>query len=214
MFSRCPHCAKQHEVTVEHLRQRRGLLDCSACGKPFDALQFLSEDENAVLADESHYRDGQIAAKRPQTPAVWLVATSLMLVLLVAQIFYFEGHRLTMQPQFRSRLDKVCAVIACRLPPYKNLEELSVSHSDLRVQGDRSYLFSTAVSNQALFAQAAPDLKLTLLNFNGQLLAERVFSASEYLPKPTSLATEQTVEIRLAILAPAAPIGGYTFTLL
>jgi predicted Zn finger-like uncharacterized protein len=214
MYSRCPHCAEQHEVTVEHLRQARGLLDCSTCGKSFDALRFLSEDEDAVLADELSYSDNQTSGRRPQTPAVWFGATGLVLLLLVAQILYFESDRLTMQPQIRARLDKVCATLACRVPPYKNLEELSVSHSDLQVRSDSSYLFSAVLSNQAPFAQAAPDLKLSVLNFNGQVIAERVFGSAEYLLRPTSLAPEQTVEIRLAILAPAAPIGGYTFTLL
>ncbi|WP_020482565.1 zinc-ribbon and DUF3426 domain-containing protein [Methylomonas sp. MK1] len=214
MYSRCPHCAKQHEVTVEHLRQARGLLDCSVCGKSFDALRFLSEDDDAVLADESPYPDDQISEKRPQTPAVWFVATNLALLLLLAQILYFEDYRLTMQPQLRAGLDKVCAAFACRLPPYKNLEEFSVSHSDLRVQSDSSYLFSALLSNQAPFAQVAPDLKLSVLNFNGEVIAERVFRATEYLLRPTGLAPEQTVEIRLAIVAPAASIGGYTFTLL
>jgi hypothetical protein len=214
MYSRCPHCAKQHDLTVERLRQSRGFLDCPACGKSFDALRFLSEGEDKVLADELPYSDNQTVNKRPQTPAVWFGATGLVLLLLVAQILYFEGYRLTMQPQLRAPLDKVCATLACRLPTYKNLEELSVSHSDLRVQGDSSYLFSAVLSNQALFAQAAPDLKLSVLNFNGRVIAERVFSSAEYLLRPTSLAPEQTVEIRLAIAAPAAPIGGYTFTLL
>ncbi len=214
MYSRCPHCAKQQEVTVERLRQSRGFLDCSACGKSFDALRFLSEGEDTVLADKLQYSDKQTVDKRPQTPAVWFVATSLVLLLLLAQILYFEGYRLTMQPQLRARLDKVCATLACRVPPYKNLEELSVSHSDLWVRSDSSYLFSAVLSNQALFAQAAPDLKLSVLNFNGQTIAERVFSSAEYLLRPTTLAPEQTVEIRLAIVAPAAPIGGYTFTLL
>lgn len=214
MYSRCPHCAKQHEVTVEHLRQSRGLLDCPACDKSFDALQFLSEDKDEVLADEPPYPDNQIVGKQPQTRAVWFVATSLMLLLLVAQLLYFEGYRLTMQPQIRAGLDKVCATLACRLPPYKNLEELSVSHSDLRAQSDSSYLFSAVLSNQSPFAQVAPELKLRVFNFNGQAIAERVFSSAEYLVSPTTLAPEKTVEIRLAIVAPAAPIGGYTFTLL
>lgn len=214
MFSRCPYCAEQHEVTVEHLRQSRGLLDCSVCGKSFDALRFLSEDKDSRLNDDLPYPDHQTLDQGPQTRRVWFVATSLVALLLVAQILYFEGYRLTMQPQLRAHLDKVCATLSCRLPPYRNLEELSVSHSDLRVRSDSGYLFSAVLSNQAPYAQAAPDLKLSVLNFNGQAIAERVFSSAEYLLKPTTLAPEQTVEIRLFVVPPAAPIGGYTFSLL
>ncbi|OQW71923.1 MAG: hypothetical protein BVN35_15030 [Proteobacteria bacterium ST_bin11] len=214
MYSRCPHCASQHQVSVEHLRHSRGLLDCSACGKSFDALQFLSEDEDAVLAGRLQYPVSPSPRSWQQTSAAWFIATSLVSLLFVAQILYFEGYALTMQPQFRPHLDKLCAILACRLPPYKNLQELSVSHSDLRLQRDTSYLFSAVLSNQAPFAQAVPDLKLTLLNFNGQAVADRVFSPNQYLAGPTSLAAEQTVEIKLAIVAPAAAVGGYTFTLL
>ncbi|WKJ89335.1 zinc-ribbon and DUF3426 domain-containing protein [Methylomonas montana] len=213
MYSRCPHCAKQHELTIEQLRSRRGLLICSACGEQFDSLRFLSEHEYSELAEDLPGQH-QSAGTRQQIPAAWLAASVTMSLLLVAQIIYFEGLRLIMQPQLKAGLDAVCAAIPCRLPIYRNLDELAVFHSDLQIQADHSYLFTAAISNQALFTQAAPDLKLTLLSFNGQPLAERVFSAQQYLVGPSKLAADQIAEIRLAIVAPATIVGGYTFTLL
>lgn len=212
MYSRCPHCAKQHELTIEQLRSQRGLLICSACGEQFDSLRFLSEHEYCEL-DEDLPEQDQRAKPQPQMSLVWPLAFAAMFLLLVAQIIYFEGSHLIMQPRLKAGLDAVCEAVHCRLPIYRNLDELVVFYSDLQVQTDHSYLFTAAISNQALFPQAAPDLKLTLLSFNGQPIAERVFSAPQYLSGPTQLAADQAAEIRLAIVAPVTSIGGYTFTL-
>lgn len=214
MFSRCPQCAKQHPVTVAHLRQQRGLLECLACGQSFDALRFLSEDTESASTDELGVPKYLVFDQRSSVGAVWLWGSGLALLLLALQIMYFEGHGLMMQPQIRERLDKICATIACELPGYQNLDELTVSHSDLLIQDGYTYVFNAAISNQALFAQQAPALKLTLLNFAGEAVAQRVFNPVHYLNGAISLAPAHTLEIRLAIVAPIAPVGGYTFILL
>lgn len=214
MYSRCPHCQTQQPLTVEQLRQRRGLLACAACGESFDALQFLTDQLGPATTGATEEPIFRSLGNQPQTPAVWLAASLVMLLVLAGQIIYFEGYRLSMFPKLRAGLETTCAIIGCRLPSYRNLDELTVSHSELLNRADRSYLFSAALSNQGLFPQVVPDLKLTLLGFNGQALAERVFVAGEYLDGPIVLAAEQTTEIRISIAAPLAKVGGYTFTLI
>ncbi|WP_446808066.1 zinc-ribbon and DUF3426 domain-containing protein [Methylomonas sp. 2BW1-5-20] len=213
MYSRCPHCDKQHRLTVKQLRQQRGLLICSACGEYFDGLRFLS-DHKGKLAEDSTTHFLEKGTTRQQTSAVWLSASVVMLSLLAAQVIYFEGYRLCMQSQLRTALEKLCAAVACQLPIYKKLDDLTVTHGALHLQANRSYLFTAALSNQSPFSQAAPNLKLTLLNFNGQPTAERVFSAPQFLVGSATLAAEQTVEIHLNFVAPNLAVGGYILTLL
>lgn len=211
MYSRCPHCANQYKLSVQQLRDQRGLLVCKRCGEAFDALQYLSDDTQA----KTRGKFGKAYAKQANlAPAFWRVASVAMVLLLIVQLSYFEGSRLSLQPTLTFALEVVCTTGICNLPAYKNLDELTVSHSTLVAGADHSYVFSAAISNQSAFKQASPDLKLTLLNFNGQLVAERVFSAPEYLAGATQMAADETAEVRLSIVAPAAKVGGYTFTLL
>lgn len=209
MYSRCPHCDSRQQLAVEQLRHF-----CTVCGKHFDGLRSLGGDEHGQIAVETPRTDLAESAGRPPLTAAWAAASMAMLLLLLAQVIYFEHSGLSRQPLLRAGLQRLCTVIACQLPAYRNLDELLVSHSDLQAKTGHVYLFTAAINNRAPFPQAAPELKLTLLNFNGQPMAERVFSPRQYLPGGETLPAEQTAEIRLDLVRPTAKVGGYTFVLL
>lgn len=214
MYSRCPHCMQQQALSVEQLRQGGGLLVCPGCGEQFDGLRFLSEQAEEDTADAATvWQFDQSSAQTP-APAVWRAGTVIMSLVLVAQIIFFEGENLSRSPMLSRGLESVCAFVHCRLPIYRNLDELAVSNASLQAGAGRSYQFVAAISNQGSFTQRAPNLKLTLWGFNAQPLAERVFTADEYLASFSTLATEQTLEIRLQLAAPSAKVGGFTFTLI
>ncbi|MDD1620956.1 MAG: zinc-ribbon domain-containing protein [Methylococcaceae bacterium] len=215
MYSRCPHCQTQQSVSAEQLRTSRGLLRCSACGERFDALVSLSEQ-----ADEEFKQDNTAdflpnPPKKPTPKVFWKVGGVLVSLILLAQILYFEGDNLIRQPRLRVGLLAICERLGCRLPEYKNLAEWAVSHSDFQAISDKRYVFSAAITNQAAFPQACPDIKLVLRDFTGQVVAERVFLGREYAAVDL-LAANETAEISLAIATPSGvgKIGGYTFTLL
>jgi predicted Zn finger-like uncharacterized protein len=215
MYSRCPHCQTQQTISAEQLRISRGLLTCSACGKRFDALASLSERADAEFQEVS---DADLLSnphgKRAHR-AVWRIGALLSLLLLLAQVAYFKGDAISRQPLLRFGWQAICDHLGCRLPMYKNLDEWTVSHSDLRSLSDQNYVFSAAITNQAAFPQNCPDLKLVLLNLSGQAIAERIFSGRQY-STATSLAANETAEIKLTVVAPPGPakIGGYTLALL
>jgi len=71
------------------------------------------------------------------------------------------------------------------------------------------YWVIAALTNQAGITQAFPELKLRLTDFNGQLLAERVFSPHQYSVNST-LASNETVLVRLPLVMTANEIGGFT----
>lgn len=208
MYSRCPHCDSRQQRTVEQLRH---WLVCTVCGKHFDGLRSLGGDEHG---HETPRTDLAESAGRPPLTAAWAAASMGMLLLLLAQAIYFEASGLSRQPLLRAGLQSLCTVIACQLPAYRNLDELLVSRSDLQAKTGHVYLFTAVINNRSPFPQAAPELKLTLLNFNGQPMAERVFSPRQYLPGGETLPAEQTAEIRLDLVRPTAKVGGYTFVLL
>ena len=60
-----------------------------------------------------------------------------------------------------------------------------------------------------------PDLKLTLLSFNGDVLSQRVFSVDEYLPNrwDKTINVGEQVKVKLIIVQPPETIGGYEIEL-
>lgn len=211
MFTRCPNCDATQAVTVGQLRQQRGLLTCDICGQRFDGLADLSDD-----ASQARVRANNLTktVAKPEWPgfSVWKSASVVAFVTLLGQVFYFESENLYRSSAVAAAWQRLCGMVACQPPIYKSDRELSVSHTDLQRQSDNSYLFSAAITNHADFSQEGTVLRLTLLGFNGQAIAERAFSLQQ-LAGVAVLKPDQTLPIRLHIAAPGAQVGGYVFKL-
>ena len=216
MYTRCSHCQAQTTISVEQLRRSRGLMNCPDCGQRFDALSSLNDEADAEFqTDDKVPGLPELIGVKPVTSRWWGVATAFAVLGLLGQILYFRGDELIQQPQLRAGLLAVCESLGCSMPAYKNLDAWSVSHSDMQAVSDHYYVYTAAITNQALFPQFCPDLKLVLLNFNGQPIAERIFSGRQY-SITAMLAANDTAQISLTIVAPvqADKMGGYTFALL
>lgn len=174
----------------------------------------LSEHPESEVMNETAHSPLPELAMPSAGSRVWLTGTGIMWLILLFQIVFFEGDHLSRSPQLRRGLEALCALVSCQLPVYRNLDELAVSNASLQPRDNRSYQFVAALSNQGPFPQRAPKLKITLLGFNGQALAERVFAVDDYLVGPELPVAEQTAQIRLQLAAPLASVGGYTFTLI
>lgn len=214
MFTQCPECHKTHALTVEQLRTSRGMMRCSGCSALFDGLAFIREHE-AEEKPESRLMPWE-NIKLPDT-APWRWGLLLGALLLIAQAVYFEGHAISQNPAFRPWLEKLCSHLNCQLPAYKNLDEFTVLHGSFAMLPDRNYAFKAIISNQALFKQPYPNIKLTLLDFSGTAFAHRIFRPQDYLPAyvaATGIAADAGAEINLNIAAPQTPVGGYTFELI
>ncbi|MCK9607422.1 MAG: DUF3426 domain-containing protein [Methylomonas sp.] len=210
MFSRCQHCDCQQQVTTRQLRDCRGLLNCVSCGKAFDALPSLTEMAEEHVDTRQH---ADLVLSVPDKPAVrgWRIGNALLLMVLFGQAGYFERDRLMRQPQLYSGLAQFCQVIGCGLPAYSNPADWSISHSEWHAHLDNRYLLTAALTNQAEIAQAFPALKLTLTDFSGQPLAERVFGPKSYA-RDSVLAASRTEQIHLPLVVSVPEVAGFTLT--
>lgn len=210
MFCRCPYCNKERQVSARQLRDSRGLLKCKRCGESFDALASLSEK-----TQDTHDKPAKPAAlgllqpSNRQAFGRWGVASLLMFVVLLAQVMYFDGQRLYSQPAIHLALQKACQTLGCQLPAINAPEEWAVSHSELQAHLHNRYWLIAALTNQAEIMQTFPKLKLTLTDFTGRPLAERVFLPRQYTQR-TVLAADETLQIRLPLSMPAGDIGGFS----
>jgi hypothetical protein len=217
LYCRCLHCDYSHRISATRLREHHGLLMCAKCGKTFDALTTLSDQAEQAfkVKPAEDFLLATTPAPEKLNSKFWLAACLLSLALLAGQILFLEGDNLLQLPVMRENLETLCGVLPCRAPPYRNLAELTLSHGGLEKQADNSFIFSAALTNEGEWAQAYPRLKLSFSDFNGQLVAERIFAAENYA-QSVILYAGATVEVRLQVVAPldAARIGGYQFSLL
>jgi predicted Zn finger-like uncharacterized protein len=216
MFTQCPECQTIQPLTLAQLRAGRGMLRCRHCSVMFDALERISETEEVTPLEKLSSRRLPWDNKRTWGNAYWGAGLALGLLLLTGQIVYFEGYAFSQNPSIRPGLAKLCQLINCHIPDYKNLDEFTLLHSSFTPLPDQNYAFKIVMSNQAAFAQNYPNIKLTLLDYNEKAFAHRVFQPRDYLPEDsvaTLMATDATTEISLKIAAPKTKVGGSTYEL-
>lgn len=219
MYTQCTECKKLHQITVEELRRFRGLHYCSQCSTRFDALVKLSDTAPEVSRSSPVIVSKPIRTdrKKPARSSFWSLAIYAGLVLFLYQIYHFEGDYFIQSKQLRPWLIKACSSFNCRLPAYRNLNELSVLQSRLSPISDNSFQLLAEFVNQASFPQPYPAIRMVLQEFNGKPFAQRTFSPDDYL-QPLSddgfMAAGEQLSIDLHIVRPETPIGGFTIDLI
>lgn len=216
MFTQCPECQTIHPLTLAQLRASRGMLRCSHCSAMFDALERISETTEIKHSENPLSRSLPWNKESLSGNAYWRTGLVIGLLLLIGQIIYFEGYAFSQNSTARPALAKLCQLINCQLPVYKNPDEFTLLHSSFTPLPDQNYAFRVVMSNQAAFAQTYPNLKLSLLDYSGNAFAHRIFRPRDYLPEDavaTLMAADAVTEINLKIAAPKAKVGGSTFDL-
>jgi hypothetical protein len=183
----------------------------------FDALERISETTEIKHSENLSSRRLPWDKESLSGNAYWRTGLVIGLLLLIGQIIYFEGYAFSQNPTIRPGLAKLCQLINCHIPVYKNPDEFTLLHSSFTPLPDQNYAFRVVMSNQADFSQAYPNIKLTLLDYSGNAFAHRIFQPRDYLPEDavaTLMATDATTEISLKIAAPKTKVGGSTFELI
>jgi predicted Zn finger-like uncharacterized protein len=142
---------------------------------------------------------------------IWVVASTLLLVILVAQTTYFLRDTIVSRmPQTRPGFVQACEVLGCTLSLPKNLDLLQIVGSDLQTEARGRLKLTLTLGNRASHVQAWPVLVLTLTDQRNQPLARRSFAPSEYLGDSQRIAagmpprSEQPLSLPLTVdnLAP------------
>jgi predicted Zn finger-like uncharacterized protein len=148
----------------------------------------------------------------------WLAGIIIGSLLLLAQIIYFQGDALSQNIAYRPSLEKLCGLLGCNLKVYQNLDEFEVLRGSIIPNNDNTLTIKAVINNQAAFKQKLPNIKLTLLDYNGQIIAQRIFDPKDHLPASAGsqflIAPDASLSVSLTIVAPSVPMGGYNLDLL
>jgi len=150
--------------------------------------------------------------KAPRWP--WFTAALLTLLMLVAQgLVAFRVDLAAKHPGLQPLLATLCQVAHCTVDLPSNPDLVSIEVSDLH-PGRKSGLELTAtLRNHAPYAQAWPNLELTLTDATDKPIVRKVLTPTQYLPATQSLAqgfpAGNDVALQLAFDPGTLPADGY-----
>lgn len=152
---------------------------------------------------------------RPLPWGWWLVALLLGAGLLL-QIVLADRARLAGDAGWRPRLETVCGVLGCSLPPWREPDAFRVTSREVRPHptAPGALLVTTSFRNDARWPQSWPLMEVALHDLDGQALGLRRFTPAEYLGSPPAsplIAPGQSAIATLEILDPGKRAVAFTF---
>lgn len=154
------------------------------------------------------------SAPRPRRRELAIAAG--LAVLLTAQVLVAERARLAMDATWRPVVSRVCGVLGCSLPPWREPAAIATQQRDVRpLPGHPGVLrVSAAIRNDARWPQPWPLLILTLSDADGQALGTRAFEPAEYLdgvPTAPTLGSGEAAMVRMDVVEPSPSAVAFDF---
>ncbi|MGO1499729.1 MAG: DUF3426 domain-containing protein [Marinobacter sp.] len=146
---------------------------------------------------------------------VWSVIVLGLIGVLIAQVTWFQFDRLSAVPELRPFYEKGCEVVGCELKPLINVDAVQSRKLVVRTDPEnRNQLVVDAIIiNRADFQQPFPAIALTFSNLNGDIVAQSVFTPSEYLAGDAGeldiMPVETPVRVAISIRDPGRDAVNY-----
>ncbi|MBI1887399.1 MAG: zinc-ribbon domain-containing protein [Nitrosomonadales bacterium] len=173
-------------------------------------------EQVAIVQDED---DSEYRPERRTWP--WAIAALLLLLVLIAQAAYFFRVDLAARlPVLKPALVSYCQLLKCTVPLPQNTDLMSIESSNLEADPahENQIVLNVLLRNRASYAQAFPNLELTLNDTQDNALARRVFRPADYLPPLESetlgLLPQHEISVRLYLETADLRPTGYRLALL
>jgi len=177
------------------------------------------DEQPMTLAEQVAIVQDEDEGDRPSAPAyrrwLWAIAAFLLLLVLFAQAAYFFRVDLAARlPGLKPALTGYCKLLGCSVPLPQKPDLMSIESSDL--EADPTHVnqitLNALLRNRAPYAQAFPNLELTLNDTQDKPLARRIFKPKDYLPplesEQTGLLPNRELSVKLYLnTADLRPIG-------
>lgn len=182
--------------------------------------QFTDQAPSMLFDDELIANSGQ---KKSTSKLLSLLgATAILLVgsvLLAAQAVHFNSANLSLNPEYRRLVQKFCAYTDCPIAEYRDLSKIEVSQFIVQdhPQHYGALSINLLISNKAGYEQRFPSLVIRFNDLNDAPVAQRIFTAPEYLQGRLANAIimprNQQIHINLEIMDPGDKATSYAIEL-
>ncbi|GGN27177.1 hypothetical protein GCM10011350_18250 [Marinomonas arctica] len=143
--------------------------------------QLSAQQSLAPLLGENE----SLSRRKSGHPWLWFFASVFGIALLTLQVamhFFEEGSR---SSNFRSLYRTICSYSGCVLPRFEDVSTITIQH--VRIQSHptlpNTLLVNAIITNASHFSQPMPKIALEFFDLNGQPVAARLFSPTDYLQK-------------------------------
>ena len=173
--------AADHALAFASAFAQRG-ADGSTRGPDHPSSQSVVDDLR-FTADATEPRFARSRTAPRARNGRWLIAASVLALVLVGEIGWAERARWIDDPLARASLDPLCARLHCHLPLREAPDQLQLLSREVRphpsVPG--ALMITASIRNDAAFAQAFPVVAITLSDLDEKRIAMRRFRPEEYL---------------------------------
>ena len=240
--TRCPFCRTSFHLGPMQLHAAGGKVRCGACLNIFDArAHFLVEqkylfdmpaaiaaepEQEPIPAEIEELQEDEpfddlypLITATPQaqpTSRLWGIPALIGLLLLPAQLFWWQPDALVQQPWYQEFLHANCNWLPCELNAFQDIQFLSLTGL-IQPSSTHEQVLEALVElrNQGPLPQPFPSLSLRFMNLRGDLVSARVFAPTEYLQNEASgrrlIQPNQRVQIQLEIYDPGGDAISYEF---
>ncbi|HQN64886.1 MAG TPA: zinc-ribbon and DUF3426 domain-containing protein [Methylophilus sp.] len=154
-------------------------------------------------------------ARVKTTWGIYLFGLLLVLSACMQSIYFMRTSIAATHPQFKPFLVNACSILHCKVELPKNLDLLLIDDSDM--QEDETYQsvinFSSTLINHAQFAQAYPNIELTLTDLHDEPVIRKLLKPSQYLKSGTNIdngiAGREEMHISLPLHVNDIAVAGY-----
>jgi len=153
---------------------------------------------------------------------VWLILFGLILAILAGlqSVYYLRTSISADYPQYKPYLVQACAALKCEIDLPKNLDFFVLDDSDMQEDYEHKNVikFSSQLINNAPYAQAYPNIEVTLTDTADQPVLRRTIKPSEYLTSEINvdagINSGEELRIKLSINVADIAVAGYRILLL
>ncbi len=148
-------------------------------------------------------------------PVLWSLGIVLMFIIIIVQVIYYQRYSLMASPQYQQQILNICQVLPCDQDRFISLSQINLieRHVFSHPTRDNALMITGSFINRAPFAQPLPKLQVSLSDIQGNLIANRQFTAEEYLTQQSMrhIPAQKAVPFRLEIFDPGTQALTYEF---
>jgi len=149
-------------------------------------------------------------------PLTWLVGILLLAAVGIAQAIYYQRYQLVENPRYQQQVINLCQVLPCAETAFSSTEQIRLLERNVFTHpvAKNALMVTGSFVNQAPFAQKLPELLISLFDVQGKLIANRLFTPSEYLlddKNRSVIKSDLPLQFRLEIVDPGTDALTYEF---
>lgn len=186
----------------------------SASAANFSSTKSEQLVRQQLSLNEAMYGDGA-GSKSSLKSALWMVGILLLVFITVIQLIYYQRYSLVASSQYQQQILNLCQIMPCDESRFSNLSQIKLIERNVFSHPTRknALMITGSFVNQASFSQAVPGLLISLSNIQGNLIANRLFKADEYLADKNlkRIPPGKPVQFHLEIFDPGSEALTYEF---